>query len=130
MVVLLNLEGHEALLQNITNESFGDVKALALNIFCILVVIPWAVVSLSNDLGTAKSKNVTLQQVFFNGNWNLSWLSLARLFLFQSRDMWFEVPLPFYLRSPPCPIVHSACTAESCPEGLSPNPLTCNLPTP
>jgi hypothetical protein len=27
---------------------------------------------------------------------------LARLFLFASRDFWFEVPLPFYLRSPDC----------------------------
>jgi len=29
-------------------------------------------------------------------------LSLARLFLFASRDFWFEVPLPFFLRSPNC----------------------------
>ena len=46
-------------------------------------------------------------------------LSLARLFLFGSRDMWFEVPLPFYLRSPPCPAVDLACDSPSviCPEG-------------
>ena len=36
------------------------------------------------------------------GNANLNWLSLARCFLFASRDFWFEVPLPFFLRSPSC----------------------------
>ena len=35
-------------------------------------------------------------------NVNLSTLSLARLFLFCCRDFWFEVPLPFYLRSLSC----------------------------
>ena len=35
-------------------------------------------------------------------NPNLNWLSLARCFLFASRDFWFEVPLPFFLRSPSC----------------------------
>lgn len=35
-------------------------------------------------------------------NHNLNVLSLARLFLFASRDFWFEVPLPFFLRSPGC----------------------------
>jgi hypothetical protein len=49
-------------------------------------------------LGTAKSKNVTLRSVLFDNSSNLNRLSLARLFLFGSRDLWFEVPLPFYLR--------------------------------
>lgn len=35
-------------------------------------------------------------------NPNLNLLSAARLFLFASRDFWFEVPLPFFLRSPSC----------------------------
>ena len=66
---------------------------------------------LDANLGTAKSKNVTLRDALFNSNYNLNWLSLARLFLFASRDLWFEVPLPFYLRSPPCPALGLACNA-------------------
>ena len=42
------------------------------------------------------------------GNANLNWLSLARCFLFASRDFWFEVPLPFFLRSPSCRDEHTS----------------------
>ena len=74
---------------------------------------------LSDDLGTAKSKNISLRQVLFNNSRNLNWLSLARLLLFGSRDLWFEVPLPFFLRSPPCPAIHGSChdSGGGCPEG-------------
>ncbi len=30
---------------------------------------------------------------------NINILSLSRVFLFGARDLWFEVPLPFFLRS-------------------------------
>ena len=97
----------------------GYLYALFLNLFLMLICLPPALFSLNGDLGTAKSKSVTLQQVLFNGNANLNWLSLARLFLFCARDLWFEVALPFYLRSPPCPSVHVSCAgaAAVCPEG-------------
>ena len=97
----------------------GYLYALFLNLFLMLICLPPALFSLNGDLGTAKSKSVTLQQVLFNGNANLNWLSLALLFLFCARDLWFEVALPFYLRSPPCPSVHVSCAgaAAACPEG-------------
>ena len=50
----------------------------------------------------APKKNAKFADVFVTNNPNLNWLSLARLFLFASRDFWFEVPLPFFLRSPSC----------------------------
>lgn len=68
----------------------------------VLLAIPWAVLGLDRDLGTAKSKNASWRDIFTLDNTNLNWLSLARLFLFASRDFWFEVPLPFFLRSPSC----------------------------
>jgi hypothetical protein len=34
----------------------------------------------------------------FRQRYNVNVLSAARFFLFGSRDMWFEVPLPFFLR--------------------------------
>ena len=58
--------------------------------------------------GTTKKSNATCRQAFVTGNANLNWLSLARCFLFASRDFWFEVPLPFFLRSPSCLDEHAS----------------------
>ena len=64
-------------------------------------------------LGTAKKKNSSLRDILDTNNPNLNYLSLARLFLFASRDFWFEVPLPFFLRSPPCAgLGAAACAAD------------------
>lgn len=68
----------------------------------VLLAMPWAILGLDRNLGTAKKKNANWREVFNMDNSNLNWLSLARLFLFASRDFWFEVPLPFFLRSPSC----------------------------
>lgn len=68
----------------------------------VLLAMPWAIFGLEQSLGTAKKKNANLSEIFVFDNINLNWLSLARLFLFASRDFWFEVPLPFFLRSPSC----------------------------
>ena len=68
----------------------------------VLLAIPWAYAGLDKNLGTAKKENATLAAAFDLKNVNLNLLSFARMFLFASRDFWFEVPLPFFLRSPPC----------------------------
>eukprot|EP00553_Chaetoceros_curvisetus_P011853 CAMPEP_0204639162 /NCGR_PEP_ID=MMETSP0717-20131115/41964_1 /ASSEMBLY_ACC=CAM_ASM_000666 /TAXON_ID=230516 /ORGANISM="Chaetoceros curvisetus" /LENGTH=387 /DNA_ID=CAMNT_0051659163 /DNA_START=121 /DNA_END=1284 /DNA_ORIENTATION=- len=69
----------------------------------VALAIPWAILGLDRSLGTAKKSNAKgWRQVFALDNTNLNLLSAARLFLFASRDFWFEVPLPFYLRSPGC----------------------------
>ena len=76
--------------------------ALGFMMGLIVLAMPWAILGLDNKLGTAKKKNSTLKEIFVMDNQQLNVLSLARLFLFASRDFWFEVPLPFYLRSPGC----------------------------
>jgi hypothetical protein len=76
--------------------------ALASMMALIVLAMPWAILGLDRSLGTAKSKNATWTDIFCLENGNLNTLSLARLFLFASRDFWFEVPLPFFLRSPSC----------------------------
>lgn len=76
--------------------------ALIFMIALVVLAMPWAILGLDKSLGTAKSSNATWKDVFKMDNANLNWLSLARLFLFASRDFWFEVPLPFFLRSPSC----------------------------
>ena len=73
---------------------------MSLGILCglVLLAMPFAIFGLTNELGRARKENVTFRQLFDN-NHNINVLSLSRVFLFGSRDMWFEVPLPFFLRS-------------------------------
>lgn len=86
--------------------------ALAIMMGLVLLAMPWAIVGLDRNLGTAKKKNASWKEVFKMDNPKLNWLSFARLFLFASRDFWFEVPLPFFLRSPSC----EGLGETSCPE--------------
>jgi hypothetical protein len=89
--------------------------ALGFMMGLVLIAMPWAILGLDRNLGTAKKKNASWREVFTMDNTNLNWLSLARLFLFASRDFWFEVPLPFFLRSPSCERLGEAfsCLKES-----------------
>ena len=59
----------------------------------VLIALPFAIFGLSKDLGTAKTTNATWREIFVTDNWNLNVLSFARMFLFASRDFWFEVPV-------------------------------------
>lgn len=68
----------------------------------VVLALPWAIWGLDKNLGMAKKENSTWRDIFCMDNPNLNVLSLARMFLFASRDFWFEVPLPFFLRSPSC----------------------------
>lgn len=67
--------------------------ALSVMIGLIVVAMPFAIFGLSKDLGTAKKKAASWKEIFVLDNYNLNVLSLARLFLFASRDFWFEVPV-------------------------------------
>lgn len=75
--------------------------ALWVQLAILFLAMPGAIFFLSDDLGKARSSNAGWAEIC-SPNPQLSILSLARLFLFMSRDMWFEVPLPFFLRSPSC----------------------------
>lgn len=77
--------------------SYNFQFALGLLLFLILLAMPWAIVGLSNKLGRARSKNLGISQIF-KQVYNINVLSFSRFFLFGSRDVWFEVPLPFFLR--------------------------------
>lgn len=94
--------------------------ALSVMMCLVLLAMPWAILGLDRNLGTAKSSNASWRDVFKMDNTNLNYLCLARLFLFASRDFWFEVPLPFFLRSPSCEglgettcVVDSDCTTNA-----------------
>ena len=57
----------------------------------VLAALPFALFGLDRRLGSARKKNVSWADIFVRSNANLNWLSLARCFLFASRDFWFEV---------------------------------------
>jgi hypothetical protein len=67
--------------------------ALGFMIGLIALALPFAIFGLSKELGTAKKKNASWKEIFVLDNFNLNVLSFARLFLFASRDFWFEVPV-------------------------------------
>ena len=88
--------------------------ALSVMMGLIVLAMPWAIIGLDKNLGMAKKKNALWREVFKLDNRNLNLLSAARLFLFASRDFWFEVPLPFFLRSPSCEGLGSTvCTTDN-----------------
>ncbi|KAK9834714.1 hypothetical protein WJX74_008445 [Apatococcus lobatus] len=72
--------------------------ALGFMVGLLLLAYPWAWISLSWDLGRTNRKNITFASIF-KVNHNIAVLSIARFFLFASRDLWFEVTLPYFLRS-------------------------------
>ncbi|CEG01068.1 Major facilitator superfamily domain, general substrate transporter [Ostreococcus tauri] len=72
--------------------------ALWTQIGIIVVALPFGIFGLDSSLGRVGKENITLSAVF-KQNYNMNVLSLSRMFLFGSRDLWFEVPLPFFLRS-------------------------------
>ncbi|MBT8037697.1 MAG: organoarsenical effux MFS transporter ArsJ [Verrucomicrobiae bacterium] len=61
------------------------------------MVLMAAVVFLKQDMGKSKRK-VKFTQLFSKSR-EINWLSAARFFLFASRDVWFVVALPVFLKS-------------------------------
>ncbi|KAI8587366.1 major facilitator superfamily-like protein [Geranomyces variabilis] len=72
----------------------------ALLVLAVLCALPVpACLRLDRDLGVVKHpQKTTLRSIFDKGR-AVNTLSLARVFLFGARDLWFEVVLPIYLRA-------------------------------
>lgn len=71
--------------------------ALGVLMGIIGIALPFAIFGLRKDLGRTRKENISMSAIF-KKNHNINTLSLSRLFLFGSRDLWFEVPLPFFMR--------------------------------
>jgi len=75
--------------------------ALSVQAAFLLLVIPFAVIYMESDLGLTpkeRGKNTIVSCKVFKKGWNVNVLSLARVFLFGARDVWFEIPLPYFFR--------------------------------
>jgi len=75
----------------------GLWKSLFVLLILILVVIPFAYLYLDHNLGISSHKEPTNFKSILNKGKNVNVLSLARLFLFGSRDVWFEVSIFLFL---------------------------------
>jgi len=75
----------------------GFITSLWVMIGFVAVVSPGSIFYLDNNLGQSSDKSVSLVDALKKG-WNVNFLSAARLFLFGSRDVWFEIALPIFLR--------------------------------
>ncbi|CAG8537632.1 46119_t:CDS:2 [Gigaspora margarita] len=78
----------------------GYIPALLILMAMNLIIIPFALIYVDHDLAVSKSKKQLTFKEIFNKGRDVNILSFARMFLFGSRDLWFEVPLPLYLRGP------------------------------
>jgi len=73
---------------------FWAAASMAIMLFIILII---SVVTLEKNLGKVKQK--TKFSHIFSKSKSINSLSLARLFLFGARDVWFVVALPVYFSS-------------------------------
>ncbi|MDG1708053.1 MAG: organoarsenical effux MFS transporter ArsJ [Emcibacteraceae bacterium] len=76
---------------------YGFFVALMIMAGVLGVILVLCVLFLKTELGKVKTKIVT-SDLFFKSR-VINYLSAARIFLFASRDVWFVVGLPVYLKS-------------------------------
>lgn len=91
------LKGVGFLLGGVLLTWLGFVHALWAMAGMLAVILLVVVVFLREDMGKSKHK-VKFRQLFSKSK-NINWLSGARFFLFASRDVWFVVALPVFLKS-------------------------------
>ena len=81
----------------LTNFAGFEVAVYVL-IGIVLAIVPAVVFGI--DAGAGKSRNFPgFNLKIFQKPWNINVLSLARFFLFGSRDVWFEVAAPLFFRN-------------------------------
>ena len=91
------LKGIGFLLGGVLLTWLGFVHALWLMAGALTLVLVAALIFLKQDMGKSKQK-VKFTQLFSKSR-EINWLSAARFFLFASRDVWFVVALPVFLKS-------------------------------
>lgn len=89
------MKGVGYFLGTLTLNVVGFLWSLVILAILIVAAFP-GIYFLDKELGRSKSK-LDFRQIFCKG-WNVNFLSAARFFLFGSRDLWFEIALPLFLR--------------------------------
>jgi len=73
---------------------FGFVPSILTMAAILFIILIGVVVGMPRGLPVGR-KDAKFREVL-SGNRNINWLSLARLFLFGARDVWFVVGIPIY----------------------------------
>jgi hypothetical protein len=76
----------------------GFIASLIVMMVLIVLATHAAVFFLEKNIGKSSNPMASLKEALRKGK-NVNFLSAARLFLFGSRDVWFEIALPIFLRS-------------------------------
>ncbi|KAI9179175.1 hypothetical protein H9P43_005837 [Blastocladiella emersonii ATCC 22665] len=77
--------------------TWGYIPALSVLLALVVLTFVASFAYVGADLGKS-AKRTTLVEIVRKQNPQIRRLSLARMFLFGARDLWFEVPLPVFLR--------------------------------
>jgi len=91
------LKGVGFMLGGVSLTWLGFTHSLWLMAAALGLVLLAAMIFLNQDMGKSKKK-VKFTQLFSKSR-EINWLSASRFFLFASRDVWFVVALPVFLKS-------------------------------
>uniref|UniRef100_A0A7S2WN85 Major facilitator superfamily (MFS) profile domain-containing protein n=1 Tax=Mucochytrium quahogii TaxID=96639 RepID=A0A7S2WN85_9STRA len=72
--------------------------AVGVLIGIILIIFPVPALYMDWGIGMGSRKDARFSMAVFKKPWNINVLSLARFFLFGSRDVWFEIAAPLFIR--------------------------------
>mmetsp|Transcript_311 Transcript_311/g.394 ORF Transcript_311/g.394 Transcript_311/m.394 type:complete len:512 (-) Transcript_311:376-1911(-) len=92
------LKGFGTILGAVLVQFIGFNPAIYVLIGIIVLIFPAPLFFMTPGIGKSLNRPVASLSVF-QKPWNINVLSLARFFLFGSRDVWFEIAAPIFLRS-------------------------------
>mmetsp|Transcript_21729 Transcript_21729/g.26353 ORF Transcript_21729/g.26353 Transcript_21729/m.26353 type:complete len:525 (+) Transcript_21729:228-1802(+) len=91
------LKGFGTILGAVLVQFIGFTAAIYTLIAIIIVIFPAPLFYMTPGIGKSLKRPVASLDVF-KKPWNINILSAARFFLFGSRDVWFEIAAPIFLR--------------------------------
>ncbi|CAM9245362.1 unnamed protein product [Scytosiphon promiscuus] len=91
------LKGFGSFLGALLVAQIGYVDSLWILVGICGIFVPVGIFGMDRGLGVSPGKNIDWKSLFSKGR-NVNVLSAARFFLFGSRDVWFEIGLPLFLR--------------------------------
>jgi hypothetical protein len=94
-----SVKGFGSILGAVLVEFAGFEVAVGVLLAVIIAIIPVPLLVMDRDLGRGNKSTARFSWAVFKKSPNVNYLSLARFFLFGSRDVWYEIAAPVFLRS-------------------------------
>ncbi|GBG32964.1 Hypothetical Protein FCC1311_091902 [Hondaea fermentalgiana] len=93
-----SFKGFGTVLGAVLVEFIGFEPAIGVLLGIIFVIAPVPMIWMDRDIGQGSKKTARFSWKAFQSTWNVNVLSSARVFLFGSRDVWFEIAAPIFIR--------------------------------